>query len=130
MSSPMLVEFFNALPGDAIRGGLDWPVSQIHGEVDSRPTETRATGKARRRAAIHIFCKQVRQRYEEGTLLRLLSLGGPVARRAALFALGMLGTPAVNAALAGHLHDEDGEAARIASEALWTLWFRGNNSGH
>lgn len=130
MSSPLLVEYFSALPSDALRGGLDWPVAQITGETEPKATETRTTGKARRRAAIHIFCKQVRQRYTEGTLLRLLTLGDAAARRACLFALGMLGAPTVNGNLATHLHDEDTEAARLASEALWTLWFRGENAAH
>jgi tetratricopeptide (TPR) repeat protein len=129
MSSPLLVEYFNALPNDALGGDLDWPISQYTRE--KAPTaETRTTGKARRRAAIHIFCKQVRHRYTEGTLLRVLHAGHGTARRAAIFALGLLGSPAVNAFLADQLHDEDDEVARLASEAMWSLWFRGESSSH
>ena len=130
MNSPLLVEYFNALPNDALRGGLDWPISQYSRENAAQAKETRTTGKARRRAAIHIFCKQVRQRYTEGTLLRILHIGNATMRQAAIFALGMIGSPAVNAFLADRLHDEDDEVARLASEALWSLWFRGENSAH
>ncbi len=130
MNSPLLVEFFKVLPNDALKGGLDWPTSQFIRENVPQGAETRTTGKARRRAAIHIFCKNVRQRYTEGTLLRVLHIGNATMRRAAIFALGMLGSPAVNAYLADRLHDEDDEAARLASEAMWALWFRGENSAH
>ena len=129
MNSPLLVEFFNALPDAALEGSLDWPISQYTREKASTTAETRTTGKARRRAAIHIFCKQVRQRYTEGTLLRVLHGGDTTARRAAVFALGLLGSPAVNAFLADRLHDEE-EVARLASEAMWSLWFRGESSSH
>ena len=128
MNSPLLVEYFNALPNDALEGGLDWPVSQYTREKTPHAAETRTTGKARRRAAIHIFCKQVRQRYTEGTLLRVLHIGHATMRRAAIFALGMVGSGAVNAFLADRLHDEDEEAGRLAAEAMWSLWFRGENS--
>lgn len=130
MNSPLLVEFFNALPDGALEGGLDWPISQYTREKASPTAETRTTGKARRRAAIHIFCKQVRQRYAEGTLLRLLHIGDTTARRAAVFALGLIGSPTANAVLAHRLHDEDEEVARLASEAMWSLWFRGGSPAH
>lgn len=131
MSAPLLVEFFNALPEDALRGGLDWPISQSIGDATELPAPTgKPGGKARRRAAIHVFCKQVRQHYIEGTLLRLLANDDSYIRRAAVFALGLLGTPTVNEVLAARLHDDDEEVARLSSEALWTLWFRGDNSAH
>src|SRR5581483_3333694 len=115
MSAPLLVEFFTALPEDALRGGLDWPVSPLPGESAGRPPARAATGgKAKRRAAIHVFCKNVQERYTEGTLLRLLNAEEPVSRRASVFALGLVGSPAVNEALAAMLHDEDDEVARIA----------------
>jgi hypothetical protein len=78
MSVPLLVEFFNALPEDALRGGLDWPIRlSISDREDSRAMDgKRVGGKARRRAAIHVFCKQVRERYT-GTLLRALMAGTP-----------------------------------------------------
>jgi tetratricopeptide (TPR) repeat protein len=132
MSVPLLVEFFNALPEDALRGGLDWPTRlSISDREDSRAMDgKRVGGKARRRAAVHVFCKQVQERYTEGTLLRVLAVADAPARQAAVFALGLLGSFAVNDVLAAHLHDEDEEVSRLASEALWTLWFRGDNAAH
>ena len=132
MSAPLLVEFFNALPEDALRGGLDWPISQPLGEnaPGRQPTQAKTGGKAKRRAAIHVFCKQVQERYFESTLLRLLTAEETANRQAAVYALGLVGSPAVNQSLAAMLHDEDEEVARLASEALWSLWFRGNDVGH
>jgi tetratricopeptide (TPR) repeat protein len=131
MSAPLLVDFFRALPVDALQGGLDWPDTRTIGNTDrGKKTKAKMGGKARRRAAIHIFCKKVRERYYEGTLLRLLDMERPDCRQAAVFALGLMGTPAVNDALACMLHDPDDEVARLASEALKTLWFRGDNADH
>ncbi|MFO0845554.1 MAG: HEAT repeat domain-containing protein [Gemmataceae bacterium] len=130
MSAPLLVEFFTALPEDARQGGLDRPTTVSIDEPSPGGPPARTGGKARRRAAIHVFCKQVQQRYLEGTLLRLLESDDPVARRAAVFALGLLGSPAANDALAERLRDEDEAVARSATEALWTLWFRGDSPAH
>ncbi|MFO0928173.1 MAG: tetratricopeptide repeat protein [Gemmataceae bacterium] len=132
MSVPLLVEFYNALPDDALRGGLDWPTTpSITNREEGRSTESkRVGGKARRRAAIHVFRKQVQQRYTEGTLRRVLLTGDVAGRRAAAFALGLLGAPAINDDLAAALLDPDEEVARLACEALWTVWFRGDNSAH
>lgn len=127
MSAPLLVEFFTALPEDALQGGLDWPTTV---SIDEPAPSPKIGGKARRRAAIHVFCKQVKQRYLEGTLLRLLEADYTQARRAAVFALGLLGSPAANDALAERLRDEDESVARSAAEALWTLWFRGDSPVH
>src|SRR3954468_13339931 len=123
MGTPLLVEFFSALPEDAVQEAPDLPVSRS-ADRDSSARKPATGGKARRRAAVHVFCKQVQERYTEGTLLRLLQIGDVATRRAAAFALGQLGTMAVNEALAGALHDEDEEAARLACDGLWTLWFR------
>jgi tetratricopeptide (TPR) repeat protein len=128
MGTPLLVEFFCALPEDAVQEAPDLPVSRSTDRETARKPAT--GGKARRRAAVHVFCKQVQERYTEGTLLRLLQIGEVTARRAAAFALGQLGTMASNEALAGALHDEDEEAARLACDGLWTLWFRGDSSAH
>jgi tetratricopeptide (TPR) repeat protein len=132
MSTPLLIEFFTALPEDALRGNGDWPTNRL--EADKEPsasTKNRATGgKARRRAAIHVFTKQVQKHYTEGTLLRLLENGAVSCRRAASFALGLVGSPAATERLAERLHDEDEEVARLAAEALWGLWFRGDNPAH
>jgi len=132
MSIPLLVEFYNALPEDARLGNLDVPVRRLveAQEMTRQAAEQRVGGKARRRAAVHVFCKQVQQKYLEGTLLRLLEHDDVTNRRAAVFALGLLGSPAANVPLALRLHDHDEETAQLASEALWSLWFRGDNPGH
>jgi tetratricopeptide (TPR) repeat protein len=129
MGTPLLVEFFSALPEDAVQEAPDLPASRS-GDREGPARKPAAGGKARRRAAVHVFCKQVQERYTEGTLFRLLQMGDAAARRACAFALGLLGTMAANEALAGSLHDEDEEVARLASDALWTLWFRGDSSPH
>jgi len=129
MGAPLLVEFFTALPDDAVQEAPDLPLSRSP-EPDEPARKPATGGKARRRAAVHIFCKQVQERYTEGTLLRLLHMGDVATRQAAVYALGMLGSMAVNEPLAVCLHDEDEEVARLAADALWTLWFRGDSSAH
>src|SRR5262249_4722415 len=129
MGTPLLVEFFSALPEDAVQEAPDLPASRS-ADRDGQARKPATGGKARRRAAIHVFCKQVQERYTEGTLLRLLQVGDVSARRAGVFALGLIGSMTANEALASCLHDEDEEVARLASDALWTLWFRGDSSPH
>jgi len=129
MGTPLLVEFFSALPEDAVQEAPDLPVSRS-GDREGTARKPVTGGKARRRAAVHVFCKQVQERYTEGTLLRLLHVGDVASRRAAVFALGLLGTMSSNEALAVCLHDEDEEVTRLASDALWTLWFRADTSQH
>src|SRR5205807_5387007 len=68
------------------------------------------------------------ERYSEGTLLRLLQVGDVLGRRAAVYSLGLMGSPGVNEPLAVCLHDEDEEVARLASDALGAVWFRGDNA--
>src|SRR5690606_33762616 len=46
-------------------------------------------------------------------------------RRAAVLALGLLGTMDSNPAVAAVLHDDDPLVQRFAADALWELWFRG-----
>lgn len=131
MGAPLLVEFFTSLPEDAINETPDLPVSRlVEREQENSARKPATGGKARRRAAVHVFCKQVQERYSEGTLLRLLQMGDVAARRAAIYALGLLGSAGVGEALAACLHDSDDEAARLASDALWLLWFRGDNSAN
>src|SRR5260370_37846332 len=129
MSTPLLVEFFSALPEDAVQEAPDLPVSRS-ADREGQARKPATGGKARRRAAVHAFCKQGQERYTEGTLLRLLEMGDASSRRASTYALGLLATMRANEALAVCLHDEDNEAARLACAALWTLWFRGDSSPH
>jgi tetratricopeptide (TPR) repeat protein len=129
MGAPLLVEFFLALPEDAVLEAPDLPLSRS-AEQEDPPRRPVVGGKARRRAAVHVFCKQVQERYTEGTLLRLLHTGDAPARRAAAYTLGLLGSQAVCEALTGCLHDEDEEVARLVTDALWTVWFRGSSPSH
>jgi tetratricopeptide (TPR) repeat protein len=76
------------------------------------------------------FQKQVRERYTEGTLQRLVECHSAPARRAAALALGMLGTMQSNQALAGRLHDDDAIVRQMAGEALWNLWYRGDTEAN
>lgn len=79
---------------------------------------------ARMHDALRSFRRQVGARYTEGTLQRALT-GEPESRRAAILALGLMGTMSSNALLAGALHDSDSKTARMAADALWQVWFRG-----
>jgi tetratricopeptide (TPR) repeat protein len=59
-------------------------------------------------------------------LLRLLASPDPRARRAAVLAVGLVGTMTANAPLAARLRDDDADVARMAADALWSLWLRGD----
>jgi tetratricopeptide (TPR) repeat protein len=73
---------------------------------------------------IEQFRKQVAIRYTEGTLTRLVESGGTQARRAAVLALGLFGSYQANATVARALRDSDLTVRRLASDALWAIWFR------
>jgi tetratricopeptide (TPR) repeat protein len=80
---------------------------------------------ARMHDALRSFRQRLLPRYTEGTLQRLLHHPDSETRRAAVLALGMVGTMESNAALALVLHDTDPAPARMAADALWQVWFRG-----
>jgi len=80
--------------------------------------------------ALERFQRRVEENYTEATLARLLSSTDPVARRAAVAALGLSGTMAVNAAVADCLQDPDALVRQLAASALWAIWFRGHNPEH
>lgn len=80
---------------------------------------------SRMQEALRGFRRQIRKRYSEGTLQRLLSNPCPYTRRASVLALGLTGTYQSNAALARILHDEDELVSKTASDSLWEIWFRG-----
>jgi tetratricopeptide (TPR) repeat protein len=65
--------------------------------------------------------------YTEGTLQRLLSFRSRRVREAVLVALKQKGTMASNALLAACLHDDSNHLQRLAEEALWAVWARGDN---
>lgn len=104
MSNALLVEFYQQIP---------------EGGPHAKP-------KLTRKEAIQVFKRRVAERYNEGTLLRLLANSDNQGRRAALFALGLLGTMNACAGIAAALHDDDSEIARMAADTLWLLWFRGD----
>ncbi len=102
MSNSLLVEFYQQIPENG----------------------PQAKSKATRKEAIEAFKHHVAERYTEGTLLRLLANGDNQARRAALLALGLLGTMNACPGVAACLHDDDHETAQMAADTLWSLWFR------
>jgi tetratricopeptide (TPR) repeat protein len=108
MSNSLLVEYFSQVP------------------------EGRSSDKTKmtRKEALEVFKHRVAERYSEGTLMRLLESGDSSGRRAALLALGLLGTMDASSAVAARLHDEDREVAQTAADTLWTLWFRGDSTAN
>ena len=109
MSVPLLVEMFDRLP-------------------ELKPGDDEELWAAGVQDAMREFRAAVRERYTEGTLARLLSSTDARTRRAAVLALGLIGTIEVNPAVAAVLHDEDPLVQRFASDALWELWFRGGTA--
>lgn len=110
MGTALLVEFYNELP-------------------DPQTVEAKAW-ESRLRAALEVFRKKVAGRYSEGTLHRLLDSSDVLARRAAVLALGLLGTSSSNGPVAGTLHDDDTLVRRLAVDSLWSLWFRASSETH
>lgn len=108
MGTALLVDYYNELPNPGVDDASGW--------------ETRL------RLALEKFKDRVAARYNEGTLHRLLLSGDAQARRAAVLALGLVGTmKESNAALATMLHDDDRGVRQFAADALWSLWFQGSN---
>jgi tetratricopeptide (TPR) repeat protein len=95
-----------------------------------RPKESADSWRARLQAGQETFKGQVQARYNEGTLLRLLTSRELRARRAALCALGQLGTMEASAALTARLHEDDGDLRRLAVDALWAIWFRADSEAN
>lgn len=106
MSVPLLVEMFDRLP-------------------ELRPGDDEELWAAGVQDAMREFRTAVRERYTEGTLQRILTSIDVRARRAAVLALGLVGTIESNAAVAAMLHDPDSLVQRFAADTLWELWFRG-----
>jgi tetratricopeptide (TPR) repeat protein len=76
------------------------------------------------RKALGRFRRSVEARYFESTLERLLHAPEPEVRQAAILALGMTGTFAINGPVAKCLHDEDPTARQLAADALLSIWQR------
>ena len=67
---------------------------------------------------------RVSQRYTAATLERLVERGGRVSRRAAVLALGFLGSYESNAVLGRALHDRDRGVRTFAENGIQSLWKR------
>lgn len=52
----------------------------------------------------------------------------PLARQAAVLALGLVGTLDSNAVVAEALKDTDWLVRQFAEDALWEIWYRGDNA--
>ena len=83
---PRLVEYYNQLPPP-----------QEHDDLEDWASSNR----------IENFGRLVQQQYSEATLGRLLTSHDPVCRRAAVVALGLVGTMAVDGEVAALLQDRD-----------------------
>jgi tetratricopeptide (TPR) repeat protein len=105
VSIPLLLELYNRLP-------------------ELQPGDDEELWAAGVQDAMREFRTSVRASYTEGTLQRLLRSPDVRTRRAAVLALGLVGTIQSNPATAGMLRDEDVLVQRFASDALWELWFR------
>lgn len=106
MRIPRLVEFYNQLPPPQDHEDLEEWASSVRDGLEN-------------------FGRLVQQYYTEATLGRLLTSGDPVCRRAAVVALGLVGTMAVNGSVASLLQDRDRLVRYLASDALWAIWSRG-----
>lgn len=109
MSTPLLVEMYDRLP-------------------QLQPGDDEELWAAGVQEAMRDFRAAVRDRYTEGTLQRLLQSPDAQTRRAAVLALGLIGTMDSNPMLAAVLHDADPIVQRFAADALWELWFRGGTA--
>jgi tetratricopeptide (TPR) repeat protein len=111
VGTSLLVEYFNEIP--------------------EPPNKELSAWEMRVRRALHRFKHRVSARYSEGTLQRLLHSSDADSRRAAVLALGMIGTmKGSNAPLAAMLHDKDRGVRQFAADALWSLWFRGTTQAN
>lgn len=130
-----------ALPRSAMRNPLSvQPRSQIVGTAllvqfyrelpERREDDDPREWLVRMQAALSNFQKKVTERYTEGTLQRLLETPDADCRRAAVLTLGLTGTMPSSKALSGRLHDDDRQVRQMANDALWSVWFRGENEAH
>ncbi len=111
MSIPLLVESYAKLP-------------------QPRPGDDPDLLQAGMQEAMPEFRDEVREKYTEGTLQRLLAVGDELARRAAALALGFAGTARSNQALAAALKDDDPRVRAHAADSLREVWLRGDEADH
>jgi tetratricopeptide (TPR) repeat protein len=77
---------------------------------------------------IDAFRKNVQDRYNEGTLCRLAQSGASQAKRAAVLALGLVGTFNANDAVGRSMGDADPVVRSLAQNGLWAIWFRADSA--
>lgn len=100
---------------------------QFYDDLPAPKGDENAVWESRLRTALERFRKKVAARYTEGTLQRLLESTDTRNRRAAVLALGLMGSMKSNIQIAAALHDEDANVRQLAIDALWTLWFRADS---
>jgi tetratricopeptide (TPR) repeat protein len=76
---------------------------------------------------VESFRHRVLARYTEGTLARLVISGDEGSRRAAVLALGLVGSFQSNPVVGRALRDPDPVVRRLAQNALWAIWFRADS---
>lgn len=111
MATALLLEYYTELPE----------------RKDGEPTPA---WMQRYQTALDRFKQRIDIRYTEGTLQRLLDTGHSQTRQAAVLALGICGSMLSNRALAGMLHDDDPAVRQMASESMWSIWFRASLPEH
>ena len=74
------------------------------------------------------FRQNVQARYSQKDLQKLVTGSEKDTRRAAVLALGLVGTFDCNEALAQGLKDEDAVVRSLTEGALWGVWFRGGTA--
>lgn len=109
MSTPLLVEAYLKLPQPQPGDDPDLLQAGVQG-------------------AMREFRDEVRSKYTEGTLQRLLTSPVDTSRRAAALALGLVGTLKSNAPLAAALRDPDTLVRKFSADSLWEVWFRGGTA--
>jgi tetratricopeptide (TPR) repeat protein len=105
---PLILQYYRLLPGQ---------------NDDVRPAEH----KREFRRGLSRFKRSIEARYNEATLQQLLRWQGAEVRQAAVLGLGLVGSMKSNSNLAAGLHDEDTTVRQLASEAMWSIWFRADS---
>jgi tetratricopeptide (TPR) repeat protein len=108
---PLIVTFYTKLPQPS-------------------PTDDQELWQAGVQESIREFRNSIRNNYNEGTLQRLVTAHEPLVRQASVLALGLIGTLSSNATLSAALKDEDWLVRRFAEDALWEIWYRGDDADH
>ena len=108
MIMPLIVRYYNRLP-------------------QPQPGDDDDLWMAGLQSSIREFRDAVVNNYTDATLERLLTHSDPVTRQAATLALGLVGGPFTAPAVAEMLKDRDRIVRRYAHDALWEIWFRGED---